>query len=51
MGTLVKKVAYDTGKHTAGRMTVGKLSVKKPTAGNTKLKGIGCVIQKLRNDG
>ena len=51
MGILVKKQAYDTGKHTAGRVTVGNLSVKKPTSGNTKRQGVGSVNVKIKNNG
>lgn len=51
MGMLVKRLAYDTGKHTAGQVTVGKLSVKKPTSGNTKREGMGQINAKIKNQG
>ncbi len=48
---LIKRLAYDTGKHTQGRVTVGNLSVKKPTAGNTKRIGRGAINVKVKNQG
>ena len=51
MGMLIKKQAYDTGKHTGGRVAIGNLSVKKPTSGNTKREGIGSLNVKVKNNG